>query len=582
MGAERAASDCNYGGPGLLDIHPSFDLALYHMHPPTALFDDALQYGNSIDNIFNSLYDNFTLSTCSTSSTSSGTPENVAVEHDDADDETSPMMDLSLEMRIDSLLMPTKKDGVDAQPHQLPPELLELLSSTYFYTCQSTVRLFDDQARLSSLMQQSSWDSLALRHAVCTHAVPHCPQFSAWAASNMEENVSGSDYKGFFYRLARDALDKCFLEDKSSRPTLQALQAIVLIGHHELQQGEFARAWLTANRLHWITQTLQLRNLGSPDQVPCVDDEQLEDKRKALWAANGLACFFMGGSTLIDPGTIEEITTSLPQTHTETLLLPGVTIGDVFRNAAPRPLSVEEALLAARMLAPRIAAHVKTTEPITGSPDQQQYNFWINHHRLEETLRYLVNFILSDPVPEANVKVLLNLLVKALTIILHEAVLRKIRACSHQGQKASDQVRVNEHALLQRALEVAAAVQTSVLPTDAATNLTTCWIVYIALQSLLRHQRRTSAQRSDQLTAASSCTVGGDAGAYEPGNAADLEGALVMDSFDALHSTLVRWSEKSPVADFYLEQVRVESGIADSAIDKRIIGLVDFATLSRS
>jgi hypothetical protein len=179
--------------------------------------------------------------------------------------------------------------------------------STYFNTCQSTTRLFDDHSRLSCQIKQSTYDALALRHAICAHAVQNCPQFSAWAASNMEAIAPGTDYKGVFYQLAREALGKCDLEEKHSRPTLQALQATLLIGLHELQHAEFARAWLTAGRVHWLTQILQLRTLDSADQVQCMEDQYLEEKRKALWAANGLACFLMGGGILADSVNINEV-----------------------------------------------------------------------------------------------------------------------------------------------------------------------------------------------------------------------------------------------------------------------------------
>lgn len=487
--------------------------------------------------------------------------------------------------------------------------LLMLCSfSTYFNLCQSTIRLFDYQARLSCLIQQSTYEACALKYIICAHAVQTCPQFSAWAASSMEAVAPGSDYKSLFYQLAREALGKCNLEERFSWPSLQTLQAVVLVGLYELQHAEFARAWMSTSRAYWLTQTMQLRYLDS-GQAMYIDIEHQEESRKALWAANSLSCFLMQGGRMVDFVNVEEvsslvlsvyletriassrgdqITTSLPQPQThEAWSVRGISIGDVFRNAALRPLSVDEALLAARILGFRIMTHVKSTEHTTSYPDQQPYNFWTNQYRLEETLRYVLNFISADPTPDANAKVLLRLQGKALAIVLHEARLKKLRTGCLPIQNGSDQVRASENALLHRALELAEAVQASVLSTDAATGLTMCWVIYVALQSLLRHQTRTSASQLGQMAATWPRSAAGSdnnvgsylhmgSGRYEPGDPATLTGALVLDSLSALQSTLAEWVDKCPSAAFILDQVKLESGGIGHAMDKRVVGLIDF------
>ncbi|KAI0128327.1 hypothetical protein BJ170DRAFT_682124 [Xylariales sp. AK1849] len=582
------------GEPGALDLVPPFDLALYDIDPPNAIFDEVLQYGHGLDDVFSSVYHSLSASTCSSSSSSSSrspsTSDDVAVELTE-DDETPPVMFPPEAMQFKSFQTAMHDGGVEAQLHHLPPEILDLLLSAYFNSCQSTIRLFDDQDSLSCLMQQSTYDGLALKHVICAHAVQSCPQFSVWAVANMEGVAPGCDYQHLFYQLAREALDKCDLEKKFSEPSLQSLQAAILIGLYELEHAEFARAWLTASRASWLTQTMQLQALD-PDQVPYVSNERLEEARKALWAANSLSWFLMRGDRLVDFVNIEEITTLLPQSNTpDSWAIPGIRIGDVFRNAASRPLLVDEALLAARMLGPRILMHVKTIEQTTSSQDQQPYNFWTNQYRLEETLRYVLNFTITDPNPKDNIKAVLDLQVKALGIVLHGAMLKKMRSASHQNQKSSEQLQINEYALLQRTLELVEAVQTSILFTDAATSLTRSWAAYVALQSLLRHQRRSSAEQLDRMTTAWSCpTAGADGGTgtyhmgsggyIEPANPVGLTSALVLDAFDALHSTLIEWADKSPIAAFFLEQVKLECVSGDDAVDKRIVGLVDFTARS--
>jgi hypothetical protein len=125
LAADRPASESGSGESGALDLIPPFDLALYDMDQPSVIFDDVL-YDDSVDNVFNSVYHNLSISTCSSSSTSSGTPDNSGVEFKD-DDGISPKMVSMMDVRINSLLTPPADDSMGAQSHQLPPEFLELL-----------------------------------------------------------------------------------------------------------------------------------------------------------------------------------------------------------------------------------------------------------------------------------------------------------------------------------------------------------------------------------------------------------------------------------------------------------------------
>ncbi|KAK0630317.1 hypothetical protein B0T17DRAFT_598537 [Bombardia bombarda] len=596
------------------------------------IFDDLMRQDDSNgDDLFSPFYHSMDPSTCS--NTRCRTPDNLTIDLTD-EVETPPegiaqlkMLRMELQAALDS------QAGATAKPQipQPPPELRDLMFSTYFKSCQSTLRLFDDPERLAILTRQSSCDSIALRYAVFAHAAPLCAQFSVWAAANMDMVAPGEDYANFFYRLAHSALEQCNIEQKFSTPSLQALQSAILVGLYELQHAEFGLAWLTASRAVWLAQMMQLYSLDS-EQSPDFDSEHLEEARKAMWGANSLTCFLITGGRLADSVSIEEVTTSLPQSSVnQKLSIPGVNIGDVFRKASPRPLSFHEGQAVCRMLAQRVIVHVKKTRH-TSMPDQQPYNFWTNQHRLEEIMRYVLNITKSSPSSSAATnsssmcaaagsgaidssntpKVVLTLHIKALMIVIYEAKLRKMRSTTQSpNQNGPGQIRSTENSLLQRALEIAEAVQTSVLATDAATHLTVTWSVYVALQSLLRQRRRSSSahhppqqqqqqqqqhQQQLEMTAWTACSSGdsimGGFGSYDMGSitcgnamggfeSADstmtLAGALVLDTFNVLHNALTEWSDKSPVAAFFVDQIEMESGEIDGALDKRLVGLGDFA-----
>ncbi|PHH91788.1 hypothetical protein CDD83_10284 [Cordyceps sp. RAO-2017] len=394
---------------------------------------------------------------------------------------------------------------------------------------------------------------MALRYAIVAHAVPACPQFLAWATINLDV-APGDDFAAHFYRLACEALGECSFKHELHRPSLRALQATVLIGLYELHRAHFGRAWLTVSRADWLTQTMQLRTLDS-DEAPFLDSpELLDEARRAQWATSSLACMLMMGERMGD--SIEEATTWLPgPPASEKSQASGISVGDIFRNAAPRPLSVEEALLAAHMLTRRVVVHVRETRVRSCWPDRQPYSFWTNQHRLEQTLQYIRNFLKTDPKPEPRLETMLDLYVRAWSIVLYEAKLRRTDASSWNAGDAGRQGAGGD-ALLQQTLELAQALQTRVLPVDAASLITVSWVVYVALQSLLRGKRRLSNLLHTGPIAVT-C-------------------ALVMDSFDALQSMLAKLGVDSPIANFFLSQVETEKSCSDAALGKCLVGLADF------
>ncbi|RYP25029.1 hypothetical protein DL765_000257 [Monosporascus sp. GIB2] len=201
------------------------------------------------------------------------------------------------------------------------------------------------------------------------------------------------------------------------------------------------------------------------------------------------------------------------------------------------------------------------------NPDQQPYNFWTNHHRLDEMVRFISRYTDSGKVlqsaSQSNSKagLVLELLLKGMSVVINEAMLRKVHTSQRSG---FDRIRAAEDAVLQHSLEITEAIQTNVLPTDASSKLTVSWVIYVTLQSLLRRQRRCSDYarlplerlRNTSISTNSTCSgcfSVGDMDAVledpaatdyfalsEPAILADpvaLADAVILDSFDALRTT---------------------------------------------
>ncbi|KAK7418006.1 hypothetical protein QQZ08_011403 [Neonectria magnoliae] len=495
------------------------------------------------------------------------------------------------------------KSTTTSRFNDVPEAFVNLLFKTYFDACQSTIRLFDDMDGFLRLTKQPSAEMATLRYAVIAHAVPACPQFSAWAATHMQVAgaTSGHDYAGHFYRLAGLALSNCDPDHRAHRASLRALQATVLIGLYELQHAQFGRAWLSASRADWLTETMHLRTLDGDDgaRADGSSTELLDEARRAQWATSALTGALMKGGRMVGSAEDEEeITTWLPPP--QSLLARnrsshvGVRIEDIFRNAAPRPLSVEEALWATHMLTRRIVIHVRDTKTTTG---RQPYSFWTNQHQLEQTLRYLRSFVQAemDAKPGSGQETMLDLYTKAWDVVLLEAKLKK-KATTHSSSHArsADQDRAGERVVLQRTLELAGAMQTCVLPIDAVSAITLSWILYAALQSLLRCKRRQSASAHDSSadsndggnnssgrSSSSSLllldNVACDGGAFGQTDSFTVNNALIMDASDALQSMLAQLGHDNPIAGFFLGQLEVEKSSSDIDLGKYLVGLADFA-----
>lgn len=195
--------------------------------------------------------------------------------------------------------------------------------SAYFNSFHRTRPIVENQKQLFNVTHGVSCDAMALRYAICAHAAPACPEFSAWAVSNLDRLVPDTDYSSFFYRLARASLDQYDLEIGFNAPSLRVLQATILIGLYELQQAEFGRAWLTASRAGWLTQALKLHLLDSQRTTSCIDAADIADARRALWLTIDVTSFLSLGGRVLDSISIQEVSSNHHHlVWTSTLPLP--------------------------------------------------------------------------------------------------------------------------------------------------------------------------------------------------------------------------------------------------------------------
>jgi hypothetical protein len=135
-------------------------------------------------------------------------------------------------------------------------------------------------------------------------------------------------------------------------------------------------------------------------------------------------------------------------------------LDDALKRSAAWPLSAYQGTTVAAMLCARTIAHVKSMnreDPL----DQLCYNFWTQHHRLDETIRYIFG---STSTCLAGVKhtndaneFMLILMLKAISTCLHQAVITKsgMSKGSHRAQAQS-----SEELSLQNAMDIAELLRT--------------------------------------------------------------------------------------------------------------------------
>jgi hypothetical protein len=239
----------------------------------------------------------------------------------------------------------------------------------------------------------------------------------------------------------------------------------------------------------------------------------------------------------------------------------------------------------------------KTFEPNRPSAVQ----LLAQHCQLGETVRYIADFTspgnISETACEADdtsAQLVLNFVLKALLATLHEGLLKGKKTSISARQKCANEFRTTEGVALQRALEIAQIAQTSVFMERAKASVFVSWTIYVAIQSNIRYQRRSSLEehhgRNRSVSTCSTdssafgCSSTGDNLSHQPTVEGDnglataaLAGALVLDSFNAPQYTLLEWNCRSPIAMFFSNQIALELDGSAGLLEERAVRLTDFA-----
>lgn len=367
------------------------------------------------------------------------------------------------------------------------------------------------------------------------------------------------------------------------------------------------------------------------------------EARKTLWAVLELNCLLCVGasSNVLDTMTQNEISIYLPKEDGPEAVC--FRLDDVLRKSTPWPLSTHQGLNIATTLCTRTIHHIKRmnySDPLDRHHYNfwtQHYHLdeairYIAHSTSARSIDSMNHS--SD---NAGCRVILELLLKAIATCLHEALLAKVEVSTKGSLSRTMQVQTSETLTLQNSLDITHLVQTSVSTEAAKTSIFLPWAIYVALQSLVRRQNRgtfthsrsgrsssvstnmsNSSSSTDDMTfnfpspfantaplmtGHLSCSNGSGSlhmlhcSCVRCGTSMDinepsasslgsedvfadtLAEAMVMDSINALRSSLMDLGSKSSLANFFCSEVETEMRDDPIALGERMVGLAVFAEM---
>ncbi|KAL9112408.1 MAG: hypothetical protein Q9227_003250 [Pyrenula ochraceoflavens] len=257
----------------------------------------------------------------------------------------------------------------------------------------------------------------------------------------------------------------------------------------------------------------------------------------------------------------------------------------------------------ASALVARVSAHIKMVN-CSDTLEQSHYKFWTEHYHLNEKLHRLARMHNANTCTSGDddQHTILDLMLKAASICLHEALIANAKKTTQVNQIRGSQVRASNSIALQQAVDISQCCRSRLSSDPVKASIHLPWSIYVALQSLLRRQTRSDLASTPSLTSASSSrsstsdalptlnnnwasespppndsitTVGGceDAGSVDW-----LTDALVMDAINTLRSTLIQLGQTSPLVNFFLKEIDLEFEGQAMVLNERMVGLVDFAT----
>ncbi|KAI1323178.1 hypothetical protein F5Y16DRAFT_425306 [Xylariaceae sp. FL0255] len=457
--------------------------------------------------------------------------------------------------------------------------MVETLLLKYAGSCQGPYFIFKDHRRLSALLLEMSSDTVALRHAICAHAVLIGPEPFVWDRLPSSFNEPPTKQGIAFYDAATSALAQHEKEQQGSSISLRVLQATIMIALYELRCAWFRKAYCSIGRALWITESSKIHVSSLHKGCSPFSDQEFDDALIALWATMGITGFFSLGYPMVGLAKIFETTSQLP------IPIPGLgnntlTMSDIFNRTVTRQLTVHEAMSACGVLLPRVLSHVRTIS-ISEDEISQPYTFWTNHHRLHNTVNYTSSLarIASEAEPA------LDMLLNAISTMLCDAARQKGRETAGNG--LGGQGWSEENATVRHASHISNVVQTRPLSGDSWAAVTGAWSIYVALKSLLYRQKRMASgeaygifwnenTRTDHYAAHAPIS-----GCYELNDQPImLTEASILDSITTLRQALVQLSTSLPLAAFYLSQIDAETSTKGEPPDEVVPGVVDFTTQS--
>ncbi|KAF9883403.1 hypothetical protein FE257_003486 [Aspergillus nanangensis] len=533
-------------------------------------------------------------------------------ESDSSCDLDEPMCSLDIEVLgaediTEMMLSVDALVGIELIPFDCRLEMYQ----NYFMSTHPTFPLINQEVFLCNASTATTChEVLALQSAVCAHGAAGSPKFIAWAGLNpslVEDRKPGH----WFYQHAKYCLGKAE-SSMQEAPSLVTLQATLLLGLYEVKQAQLSQAWITTSQAAWTVQCLQhtkaellyhpARQQTGPKTTPLVTDEE----RNAMWAVLYLNCFlFIGvGYTVIDVVAQNEIGVSLPR---QDELDASLRLDDVLTKPEQAcQLSVKQRLSIATILCTRTLYHIKMmnhADPL----DRNPYNNWTQHYHLDGAIRHisssssssssgLTDGLIGASKDDVSCSIVMSILLKATAICLHEALIAKVESelpLAGGSTKHAIQTQNSSSLTLQNSLDIAELVQASTSTEEANSSIFLPWSIYVAIQSLLRHQRRRSnpppppAHRNDNHSVSLSdsnptgncvhCGVMSRSSSFEgdEGMAVLLDEAVVLDAINALRSSLLYLCNKMCWAQFFYDQAQVEMQRGDELTD-RVVGMAAF------
>lgn len=472
----------------------------------------------------------------------------------------------------------------------VPQNVMKDLYRRYFDAIHPSIPMIDESRSPSSTDDiHVPLESLGLRYAMWAHAAALSPIYS-----NLKER---------FYQQARECVEDSEVEVSGGSMTIAALQTHILLALYEFKETLFPRAWTSVSRATWLAQMLELHKMDPKVSSKPIasfetylhetsDPAELKERATTLWAAYGLHCFIgvgVGWNTgcMLD---VREITTHIPAHDSYVNAFSrSLTLKDALSLPATWVLSPYQGMVVMANICICCLSHVKQLQR-EKLLDNFSYDFWTEHHHLDETIQYastnsLAHLVAADFVTEPNV-LSLNIILQATIICLHQAVIAK----AGRTNTSARHIPRSEDECIKAATELSAMMRLVTRANVVKMNPLIPWAIYVALQVIFRRSQRKSSVPDNQASSvflarpprgndsptSSRHTSGKFKANAEEQADESLNDAKALDSMHFLLSTLMEMRVSNPLAKVLEGQISQEMAEGRAMTRERVVGLVNF------